>query len=379
MAGTKDKIPAVTGGQLDAGSGGAERRGFPRIGRRLRVTFLYEENEVPAHTVDVSKTGALFEAPVVPPIHSQILMVLQDWHDPELRLNLKARVVRWVQTDMVGAMMFAVEFGDAVTKEVKSMGRFLKEVLGIDSGLIRVSEDRATGERVYTFSFEGVIREGDDRVRALQSSLFRSMEELEEADSILAGFGKGFVPPHDTARQTAGPAEERLPTLGAIIPAAPVYTTQEMAAVDPSSERGPNRGAALANKLGGLFSGGAKTVAPMASPVPPGPGVVVQNASLPVLAQVGTLVFPAQAVRMYLSGLKCETDNPLPSLYSSITIKIPSGSKKGDIQLIGDVTRVRSRQEGIDGGIFELRFSMRTDRNHMSAYRNLLERLNVSE
>lgn len=350
---------------------GAEKRRYPRIGRRLKVTFLLEEREVQAVTVDVSKTGASFEARYVPSVGSQLLLVLQDLRDPELRLNLKARVVRTLPPSAPEMQRFAVEFGDAVSKDVKSMGRFLKEVLNIDSGLIRVSEDRYSGERIFSFSFEPIVKEGDDRLRALQASLFRNLNEMEEADGILANWGKsgttGQIPAMSIDPQPVETISS--PTLGAIIPP-PNYDKS-------SASKGPG----LFGRITSVFAAAPRHATATGLAALPTQDLpkesVVRNSNLPVTFRIGTSVYPAQAVRMYTTGMKCETEAVLPALYSSVILLIPVASKRGGIELVGDVTRIRAKEEAYVGGTFEVRFSMRTDRAQLEAYRKLLDDLNA--
>jgi len=342
---------------------GAEKRRYPRIGRRLKVTFLLEEREVMATTVDVSKTGASFQAPYAPSVGSLLLLVLQDVRDHELKLNLKARVVRTLPSGDDGFPRFAVEFGDAVSKELKSMGRFLKEVLAIDTGLIKVAEDRYTGERVFSFSFEPVVREGDDRLKALQASLFRSLADMEEADDIIANFGKATGPVFAAVPDLPPPATHASPTLGAIIP--PPDYKKEVA------EKGPG----ILGRITSVFSA-VKTSSYASLPATEvAKESVVKNTNLPISFKVGSSVYPAQAVRMYSTGMKCETEAVLPAIYGTITIVIPVSSRRGGIELVANITRTRAREESYTGGTFEARFSMRTDRAQLEAYRKLLDEL----
>lgn len=366
MPGTEHDLPGTPQGSVPPGS---EKRRYPRVGRRLKVTFLLEEREITAATVDVSKTGARFEAHDAPSVGSQLLLVLQDIRDPELRLNLKARVVRTLPVTEQGLQPFAVEFGDAVSKDVKSMGRFLKEVLGIENGLIRISEDRYTGERLFSFSFEPVVKEGDDRLRALQASLFNSFADMEEADDILANFGhsaKTGPVPQMSMTPTPTPqdaATSSSPTLGAIIPP-PNYEKAH-------SERSPG----ILGRISSVFSA-ARPSSYTALPTTEIPREsVVKNSNLPVTFRIGTSAYPAQAVRMYSTGMKCETEAVLPALYTSVILVIPVASKKGGIELVGDVTRIRSKEEAFVGGTFEVRFSMRSDKHQLEAYRHLLDDL----
>ena len=168
---------------------GSERRRFPRFNRRLGVSFTYEGEECIAQTVDLSKTGALFSAPTNPEPGTKLLLNLSDRKDPTLTLYLKAFVVRH-QLGESGETLFAAQFGDAIARDPRRLRRFLDSVLNISTGLIRVVDEDPDGQKAYAFSFDPVHKEGDERIKALQSSLFSTFDELEEADEILANFGK---------------------------------------------------------------------------------------------------------------------------------------------------------------------------------------------
>lgn len=168
---------------------GSERRRFPRYNRRLGVSFTYEGQECVAQTVDLSKTGALFSAPLTPEPGTKLLLNLSDRKNPSLTLYLKAFVVRH-QLGQTGETLFAAQFGDAIARDPRRLRRFLDSVLNISTGLIRVVDEDPDGEKAYAFSFDPVHKEGDERVKALQSSLFSTFDELEEADEILANFGR---------------------------------------------------------------------------------------------------------------------------------------------------------------------------------------------
>jgi len=156
--------------------------------RRLRVTFPFEGEDRVAQTVDVSKTGALFSSAIVPEVGTQLLLSLSDNTDPNLSLYLKATVVRIREESK--RKLFAVEFGDAVARDPKRLGSFLENVLSISAGLIRVVNQAAdpSAEREFAFSFKPVQQEGEERLKALQLSLFQSLEDMEEADHIVAAF-----------------------------------------------------------------------------------------------------------------------------------------------------------------------------------------------
>jgi len=173
----------------DLEANGSERRRFPRFNRRLGVSFTYEGQECVAQTVDLSKTGALFSAQLTPEPGTKLLLNLSDRKNPALTLYLKAFVVRH-QEGEGGELLFATQFGDAIARDPRRLRRFLDSVLNISTGLIRVVDEDPDGEKAYAFSFDPVHKEGDERVKALQSSLFSTFDELEEADELLANFGK---------------------------------------------------------------------------------------------------------------------------------------------------------------------------------------------
>lgn len=185
---------------------GKEKRAFPRLERKLSVSFTYEGRECIAQTVDVSKTGALFRAALIPDLDTRLLLNLTDRNNPQLSLHLKADVVRF-QDGEGNQTQFAVKFGDAIARDPRRLRKFLEGVLGIAAGLIRVVDEEGGG-KAYAFSFEPIHKEGKERLKALQSSLFTNYDEMEEADSILANFGKS-VPGADVERHLDAKAEKK--------------------------------------------------------------------------------------------------------------------------------------------------------------------------
>ncbi len=412
---------------------GSERRRYDRVMRRIGVTFTMEGDEVPAYTVDVSKTGARFEADVIPPEGTRLLLNLSDRQNPELTLFLKARVVRELRQD-TGRDQFAVEFGDAVAREPRRLRMFLDKALGIDSGLIRVVGEDKTDERAYAFSFEAIHREGEERVKALHSSLFASLDEMEEADAILASFGNTAELREAEAKAMhateSAVAEQSTSTPGAT-DAAPQPTRKELAAqkkmeaaaakelaAQKKKEAAAAKAAAKQNKGAEKAAtenepaGGTAELKTTTTTGPAVPGskpslfkrlfggggganarkgatliqtqrirnVVANDLELPVVYKIGNSRFQGQATRLYCAGLKVVSSQQLPQLYAPISVVIPlAGARKiSQIELIGDVTRVRADDaEGNenDGGLFEMRLSMRTDKMHLELYRVLLEQL----
>jgi hypothetical protein len=419
---------------------GSERRRYDRISRRIGVTFTMEGNEVPAYTVDVSKSGARFEADIVPSEGTRLLLNLSDRQNPDLTLYLKARVVRELRQDE-GRDQFAVEFGDAVAREPRRLRMFLEKALGIESGLIRVVGDEDGEDRAYAFSFEAIHREGEERIKALHSSLFSSLDEMEEADAILASFGNTaeLEEAEEQAKNaTSAAVEEQSPAGHSATPAENKPTRRELAAQKKKEALAAKKLAADKKKLaaeakkaarqerkgkdkrssetteiptrtentgtgesseatgtGPLFSdtktslfrrlfggGGGASASKGATLIQTQRirNVVANDIELPVVYRIGNTRFQGQATRLYCAGIKVETTQDLPQLYAPRTVVIPlAGARKiSQIELVGDVTRVRADDaDGDDasGGLFEMRLSMRTEKMHLELYRVLLEQL----
>lgn len=407
---------------------GSERRRYDRVLRRIGVTFTMEGNEIPAHTVDISKTGARFEADVIPSEGTRLLLNLSDRQNPELTLFLKARVVRELRQEE-GRDQFAVEFGDAVAREPRRLRMFLDKALGIESGLIRVVGEDKTDDRAYAFSFEAIHREGEERIKALHSSLFSSIDEMEEADAILASFGNTaeLKEAEEKARQsTESAVADQSSSRPEAAEVAPQPTRKEVAALkkeaaaaakltakqarkarkQPAAAEATSEATSEATGEGtDELKAGITTGLPLPGSRPSlfkrlfgGSGgskgkkgetliqtqrirnVVANDLELPVVYKIGNSRFQGQATRLYCAGLKVVTSQQLPQLYAPTSVVIPlAGARKiSQIELVGDVTRVRADDgdgDGSDGGLFEMRLSMRTDKMHLELYRVLLEQL----
>jgi hypothetical protein len=425
----------------------------------VNVTFTLDGVEYVAQTVDVSKTGALFSAREAPSVGTRILLNLSDRQSPDLSLFLKATVVRNARQNEK-EKHFAVEFGDAVAKDPKRLRLFLERVLSVSSGLIRVVGGAEGEERAYAFSFDSIHREGEERVKALQASLFGSFKEMEEADEILSNFGKMPVGDGLTDKAASAPSDVKITAVAEERPASPKDTPKRMAAArkrvtaelpaspappSPAPSPAPGR-SSHEEQMAANFQGeefheesieaffqGADVPAQSAagaepageeSPRPempaqalPAPGsktrlsflqrltevflggknapkgerliqtqrlptIVANNTQLPVVYRMGTSRYQGTATRLYCAGMKCLTTQKLPQLYAAVAIVIPlAGAKKiSQIELVGDVTRVRGTQEDSDtGGVFEVRLSMRTDKMHLEMYRALLDKLTARE
>ncbi len=416
---------------------GSERRRYDRVQRRIGVTFTMEGNEVPAYTVDVSKSGARFESDVIPSEGTRLLLNLSDRQNPELTLYLKARVVRELrQAD--GREQFAVEFGDAVAREPKRLRMFLDKALGIESGLIRVVGEEDGEDRAYAFSFEAIHREGEERIKALHSSLFSSLDEMEEADAILASFGNTaeLREAEEKAKDATSAAMGEHSPEAAPTPTEGKPTRRELAAQKKKEAAAAKELAGKQKKAAAAAKKAAKKAKKSApsEKLPPeaqstntgtgekgattgtGPAfsdtktslfkrlfggagkgsrankgealiqtqrfrnVVANDIELPVVYRIGNTRFQGQATRLYCAGLKVVTSQELPQLYAPTSVVIPlAGARKiSQIKLVGDVTRVRADDTEDDeavGGLFEMRLSMRTEKMHLELYRVLLEQL----
>jgi hypothetical protein len=390
---------------------GAERRRYTRQARRLAVTFTLEGEEFVAQTQDISKTGALFSAGQAPSVGTRILLNLSDRQNPELTLFLKSTVVRF-EADLGNEKQFAVQFGDAVAKDPRRLRTFLDKVLGIGTGLIRVVGGEDGSEKAYAFSFESVHREGDERVKALQASLFSNFEEMEEADAILSNFGK--MPTEADLASGPSPAASGVKMVrveqkkkekrekkkeekkekkkkkkkkeqkkkGDVGPPEEGAGQDAPAPAESAADGRAPRKKGFLSKFAAMLSGpGGKTKGSKGETLIQTqrmPTIVAKNTELPVVYRMGNTRFQGVATRLYCAGMKCSTEQNLPSLYATLTILIPlAGAKKiSQIELQGDVTRVRSIHEDSDvGGIFEVRLSMRNDKVHLELYRTLLERM----
>lgn len=179
-------------GKISKGTDRTERRRYERLKRRIAMTFMYEGEEYVAETVDVSKTGALFVSKEAPSPGTRLLLNMVDRHNPALSIFIKATVVRVLPGKKKGQKLFAVEFGDLIARDPRRLRMFLEQVLNISTGLIRVVGGEPGEEKAYAFSFDIIQKEGAERLQALQTALFSSHEEMDEADAILANFGKGF-------------------------------------------------------------------------------------------------------------------------------------------------------------------------------------------
>ena len=102
-------------------------------------------------------------------------------------------------------------------------------------------------------------------------------------------------------------------------------------------------------------------------------------ATLPVKFEWEGHKIDATIVKLKLEGVRIDTSDFLPSLYSPVKIEIPisSGNKKINIVLNGTVILTKKLKSG-SGGQFEVKFSLKNKPAMLQEYRNLLKELQKS-
>ncbi len=407
-----------TGASVDMAQ---EQRRFPRSLEQHRLFLIYESQRFQAETVDISKTGMLVACPVVPPNldrGSEVLFELIWSPEPEANTFLRARIMRVIRDSDFDNVLLGVEFSAALARDPAALRGFLERVIGIEHGAIRVVKD-SSGKKSLVFDFQSVHREGTERLRALQSSLFDSIDDLDEADRLLEGFGTGeyLFSPESTG---PGPAATQ--------PAAPKPAETKPAATEPAAALDPvEASTVVAKRAAPPPPSAAPDNEPASSPpkkkkkekkkkstkekrtYAPGTKPSLLKALIPSFgkkAEKGGDVIPpipvrvrvaniegldvefmidgkrrrARATRLYCAGVKCEVESGLPELYRSVVLIIPSEEgKKGEVTLNGDITRVRPAPDSEERGIFEIRLSLRNETGMLNAYRSLVEKLSIGE
>ncbi len=345
--------------------GGPEQRRFPRAAEAHRLFLIHGTERFQAETIDLSKSGMLAACPVIPPTlkkGSSVLFELVWSPEPEANTFIKGTIVRVIRDSDYDTVLLGVEFNEALARGPEALRGFLEKVLGIEHGAVRVVKDKQ-GRKSLIFDFEPVHREGDERLRALQSSLFQSVDDLEEADRLLEGFGTGerLFSPEDTS-----------PTPAESGPAAPPDNPPKKASPTPSAR--PSLLKSLIPTFGKAEKGG-ELIPPDRSRTS-----VANIEGLDIEFHIEGKKRGARAVRLYCAGIKCEVDDGLPELYRSVTIMIPGMSgKKSAVILNGDITRVRPNPDSDEAGIFEVRLSLRNETTMLNTYRKLVEQLSIGE
>lgn len=389
-----------TGASVDMGQ---EQRRFPRSLEQHRLFLIHESQRLQAETVDISKTGMLVACPLVPPNldrGSDALFELVWSPEPEANTFLRGRVMRVIRDSDYDNVLLGIEFSAALARDPAALRGFLERVIGIEHGAVRVVKD-SSGVKSLVFDFDPVHREGTERLRALQSSLFRSIDDLEEADRLLDGFGTGeylFAP------ESTGPGPAAMEPAAALDPieAATVVAKRAAPALPPRPDNEPAPSRPEKKKKRKKPRKEKRTYAPGTKPsllkalipsfgkraekggdvIPPMPDHVrVANIEgLDVEFEIDGRRSRARATRLYCAGLKCEVESDLPELYRSVILIIPGGEgKKGEVTLNGDITRVRAAPDSEESGIFEIRLSLRNETGMLNAYRSLVEKLSIGE
>ena len=355
------------------------------------MVMVYGGERFQAETVDVSKSGMLAACPVVPPAidkDSEVLFELIWSSEPEMNTFIKGTIVRVIRDSDYDNVLLGVEFSEALARNPVALREFLEEVLGIERGAVRVVKD-SEGNKSLLFDFDPVHREGAERLRAIKSSLFTSVDDLEEADRLLEGFGTGE---YLSMSEGTGP-----------VPEEDAPTEETRAPLPPDPEKKPEKKPEKEEKKKKEKKKEKRTRTPIPGSIPtllrsllPSFGRSDRGANLIAAQQARASVAnidgidvqleidgqrrAARAVRLYCAGLKCEIDGDLPDLYRSVTMRIPiPGQKKAEVVLKGDITRVRPDPNSDEKGIFEVRLSLRNETGMLNFYRELVEQLSIGE
>jgi hypothetical protein len=401
---------------------GAEQRRYPRVPETHRLFMIHGTERFQAETVDLSKSGMLAACPVIPPSldkGSEVLFELVWGSEPEANTFIKGTVVRVIRDSDYDNVLLGVEFNEALARAPEALRSFVEKVLGIEHGAVRVVRDKQ-GRKSLVFDFNPVHQEGAERLRALQSALFSSVDDLEEADRLLEGFGTGEslfaaestgplrtddAPTVQTAAATkvarkapgkkptarapavkvepAAPAKVAPPAPAKVAPPAPAKVTPPAppptaeagkAAPAPASKAKPSFFKSLIPSFGKSEKGGALIEPELVR------ASVANIEGLDIQYDLDGKKHRARAVRLYCAGIKCEVDHGLPELYRSVTLLIPAlDGKKSMVVLNGDITRVRPDPDSNESGIFEVRLSLRNETGMLNSYRNLVDQLSIGE
>jgi len=414
-----------TGGSVDQGP---EQRRFPRATETHRLFLIHGTERFQAETVDLSKSGMLAACPVIPPSFdkgAEVLFELVWGPEPESNTFIKGTIVRVIRDSDYDNVLLGIEFNEALARSPLALRGFVETVLGIEQGAVRVVKDKK-GQKSLVFDFKPVQREGEERLRALHSSLFHSVDDLEEADRLLEGFGTGeyLFSPDDTgpvpgedaatvetqaptkvARKATAPARKaKAPTAAPAAPAAkktkaakkskPQKAKAEAEPAETKPAEAKPAKAKKAKKAKKKTTTGAKpsllkSLIPSFGKSERGGSLIEPDLAKASVANIeGIDIFfdiegtkrTARAVRLYCAGIKCEVENGLPELYRSVTLTIPNlGGKKGSVTLHGDITRVRPDPDSDESGIFEVRLSLRNETGMLNSYRKMVEELSIGE
>ncbi|MFH1529843.1 MAG: PilZ domain-containing protein [Pseudomonadota bacterium] len=365
---------------------GAEQRRYPRAAGAHRLFLIHDGERFQAETVDLSKSGMLAACQVIPPSLKKGASALFElvWSpEPEANAFIKGNIIRVIRDSDFDNVLLGVEFTEALARGPAALRGFLDQVLGIEHGAIRVVKDR-NGHKSLVFDFDPVHREGEERLRALQSSLFHSVHDLDEADRLLEGFGTGetLFSPEQSSPIPA--ASEKLTSLDE---APTVRTTAPD--MEPKKGKPGKRGKEKPIPIPGTRPSLLKSLIPSFGRGERGGELIGPEQARASVANISGIDIEfdidgkkrkGRAVRLYCAGIKCEVLDGLPELYRSVTILIPNlGGRKGSVILYGDITRVRPNPGSDEAGIFEVRLSLRNETVMLNNYRQMVEQLSIGE
>jgi len=386
-----------------------EQRRFPRVPEAHRLFLIFGTQRFQAETVDISRTGMLAACPVIPPEFnrgSEVLFELIRRSEPEENTFIKGTVARVIRDSDYDNILLGVEFSEALSRSPVALRGFIEDILGIERGAIRVIK-HSDEKKSLVFDFSPVHREGEERLRAVRNSLFTTVDDLDEADRLLEGFGTGeylFGPDSTGPVPVTGedaPAEENEaePRLERMTPAVPAPAVpapavparqsvpgRETETVVPPKKRTKKK---IRTPVPGLVDVLLTSVIPSLGRSERGDELISSDQGRTSVANIEGLDVAfvidgkkrrARAVRLYFAGVKCEVTDGLPELYRSVTLYVPiQGRKRGEAVLNGDITRVRSDPNSNTKGIFEVRFSLRNETGMLNAYRQMVVNLSIGE
>ncbi len=384
-------------------SDGSEKRRFARHEQLIGVALLSKPGIPKGRTVNISKTGALVEVPLLFSLGEDIIMEME-WGDVTLgAVVMKGRVMR-VNSRGPERWHLGIEFKECLSRALPLMYSFLNTVLHITDPETRILNKGAQEDQIHAFSFEEVRREGEERLAVVASKVVGSMEELDEVDQLLESFGTGAmlgtgksgqsdledtdagsssevyminestneeVLAGDIFHQDAKPA----PQVGAQAKA-PAPAKPKVASVEA-----PSSGSALLGKMkkaveGALVNPGEKKGGDLLSVKPVHELSAVVSGIAAEFNSQGRKG-KAGVVKLQEGSLRCVVSDEPPEPYRSIQVSIiVSGGKKPQaISLHGDVVRVVRATDGTDTAHFDVRLSMRNSAETLAAYRSLIEKM----
>lgn len=400
---------------------GTESRRYPRHDQVIGLVFASHPDKPKGRTVNVSKTGALVESPMSFPETSELVMELE-WGDVSVSpVIIKATVVR-NNARGPGKWHLGVNFSEALSRDVHLLMNFLQNVLHVNDPETKILNKNSPTARVFSFFFDKVQREGEERLAAVRTRVVSTLEELDELDNLLESFGTGAML-EKTSRDLLSGDEYTGYEIDETSTQGEVYVVDEQTNEDilVGAEMDAANAAARSQTRSGKESIQLAPAAPVVSretqkklqSVADGPailgkmkkavgGVINTNAekkggdllnldAREMVARTEGLAIDyvsganrgqATVVKLHGGGMRCMVDDNPPEAYRGIIITLPlppAGKKARSLTLQGEVTRVLKNADAMsDGAMFEVRLSMRNSVEVLNAYRTFIESINAN-